>query len=539
MAKTLDEFTKNLNTLQQELNPYIACKSYDLGQSREEISSLKDKNDNLELEVSPAISLIKQYCRTCLIETDSFIDVNSSSYLLGLFNMVLSNVNLGLTKNPVVCQKCFKKLEECGSFLTECNQVEMKLQNFCILNENLEAVSIDDYFRHINEELVKLEDQKSEDLQSFTYEEHEVDDIDVKSEDESDIELHKRQKTRRKRTKQLIEKQKRSRKKMNRANDLANTSVKCETCDQKFTSKWALDRHLPVHNKKNTQYFCSTCDLKFKYKYSYEKHLLAHNLGGPINKPFGCSCGKSFNRRAKLLKHQEIHVKKDRPFGCHSCGKRFLDEQGLNGHIERVHVSEKAFSCELCGNKYTSKAGLDVHVKTHFRDENPKPVPDLMCDICGKLFFRKYGLEKHHMSHTGDKPHKCDECGMSFKERYQLTIHMRRHTGEKPFGCDVCGFKFPSKNSLAVHTRIHTGIRPFPCQFCDMAFTRNDHLVKHIRAIHTGERPFECDICKKTFNRKDYLLKHKKVHVAREVKIKVELGEILEKQEIRVSMNAT
>ncbi|XP_066145442.1 zinc finger protein OZF-like [Euwallacea fornicatus] len=499
----------------------------------EHCSNIKDKNDNVKL---PNIQHEK-VCRICLyvIIDDSYFQFNSrenTDHLENLIQVCLPNVNLNLVTDPLICKKCFECLEEFYNLSQACIKIERELQDYCNISQGLVTIDIQDFLKYSLKNKISVfaikEEQQSSDKQldpneiNPDYNTLGPDDVDVKSErDEMDwqpkrIRRKRSQMLHRARTTGLPKvKKKKKTHKSEISPDLLSVEIKCEICERKFATKWALDRHLPVHctNSSSTNYYCESCNVKFKYKHSYYKHLDTHFTGETKEKPFACECGKSFNRNAKLKRHQLIHVKKERPFACKDCGKRFIEQGMLDGHVERVHVNEKPYGCPECGNRYTSKAGLDVHSKSHQPEGRPKPEPDLMCDICGKLFYRKYGLEKHRMSHTGDKPHECDQCEMKFKERYQLTIHMRRHTGEKPFECEICGFRFSCRNRLNVHMRRHTGVRPFPCHLCEMAFTRNDHLIKHIRAIHTGERPFECDICHKTFNRKDYLLKHHKVHL--------------------------
>ncbi|KAL1506218.1 hypothetical protein ABEB36_005617 [Hypothenemus hampei] len=520
----------NLSDKDLTNNEENISKSECFSENSNQWNTYKDTNDNLNVNDTEK-DIIEKVCRTCFnsIDTDSYILVGKSepdSYWENVIRMCLPNVNLLLIRDPVVCQKCLEILEEFYRFMIVCMTTENKLQTYYDTSQASGPIKMSEFINQSIKENATLMTIKQEEISLMTditvedvkdnKEEKLYDALDVKSEkdelDSSGSNIPIRERKRSEKT-NLVCKDTRLKRKKFVSTDLLNSVAECDVCKKKFTSKWALSRHTPVHNTKDSLYFCDFCDLKFKYKHSFHKHMETHFKDVPLSKPFACECGKFFNRKSKLKKHQEIHIKKEKPFACKNCGKRFLDQILLDSHVERVHIQEKAFGCEVCRNKYTSKAGLDVHLKSHFLSDKPKPEPDLMCDICGKLFYRKYSLEKHRMSHTGDKPHECIQCGMKFKERYQLTIHFRKHTGEKPYECEVCGFKFSCKNRLAVHMRKHTGVRPFSCQLCDMAFTRNDHLIKHVRAIHTGERPFECDICQKTFNRKDYLLKHKKVHL--------------------------
>ncbi|CAG9763097.1 unnamed protein product [Ceutorhynchus assimilis] len=177
----------------------------------------------------------------------------------------------------------------------------------------------------------------------------------------------------------------------------------CKICNKHYTSSSGLKRHnLRNHNTEgiDTSVLCDTCGKRISSKEKLKFHIRIHTG----YKPFACEiCGKAFTEKERLKEHMRVHTG-EKPFVCKYCGKSFTQRSPLKIH-ERTHTGEQPYICRLCGKGFVSKSAMDAHIRScsalQIPSSNPYPqhLPNNFCVICNKLFGTKGALATHMSIH--------------------------------------------------------------------------------------------------------------------------------------------
>ncbi|XP_060616162.2 uncharacterized protein [Anolis sagrei] len=270
-------------------------------------------------------------------------------------------------------------------------------------------------------------------------------------------------------------------------------------CGRSFNDRPDLIKH-ESQSTADKPHKCSRCAKSFMKRSNLRTHERIHTG----EKPFRCSeCGNSFSDGSSLIRHKRKHTG-EKPYSCSSCGKRFNQSSSLIRH-ERSHTEQRPYKCLECGKRFNQSSTLVRHERIH-REQKM-----FQCSACDKRFIQSSSLLAHERIHRGEKPYCCDLCGKGFIHKSNLLIHEMKHTGLKPFKCPDCGKGFNQNSSLVIHRRIHTGEKPYNCSHCRRPFSDKSSLNKHERA-HRGDKPFKCSSCGKCFVRRSHLLTHERIH---------------------------
>ncbi|KAH1003731.1 hypothetical protein HUJ04_003601 [Dendroctonus ponderosae] len=185
----------------------------------------------------------------------------------------------------------------------------------------------------------------------------------------------------------------------------------CKICNKHYTSSSGLKRHnLRNHNTEgiDTSVLCDTCGKRISSKEKLKFHLRIHTG----YKPFACEvCGKAFTDKERLKEHMRVHTG-EKPFVCKYCAKSFTQRSPLKIH-ERTHTGEQPYICRLCSKGFVSKSAMDAHMKScsalqipssnagsHYLASNRGLSHICTVSTCKKMFGSRAALEAHLTSHV-------------------------------------------------------------------------------------------------------------------------------------------
>ena len=132
---------------------------------------------------------------------------------------------------------------------------------------------------------------------------------------------------------------------------------------------------------------CPICEWNFVLFNSCALHIKVEHLGWKQRKILKCNnCEKCFTQHSLLVTHQVADHQGIRTL-CPICDKPV---RKIRTHFQMVHSSSKNFPCFNCGKKFQRKFEMYRHnSRVHLG------IRDHPCDMCGKRFGDKKDMVRH------------------------------------------------------------------------------------------------------------------------------------------------
>lgn len=318
------------------------------------------------------------------------------------------------------------------------------------------------------------------------------------------------------------------------------TLYRCNYCTKYCANEKSFQKHIQIHIEK--KFVCNVCNMKFfrqdrlnshKNRYGHDEKAVSLETQKPCDdksaiklinswireeldsdneeKGFPCKiCGKSYDTKKSLLKHQLSMHNGGGEKNCLTCGKMCTCDEKIKNQ-DKPNERLKPFRCNECNKSFEKEIKLQKHIRIHERAKEQQDVnfKRFLCHICSKTFRQNTGLMFHMRTHTGYKPHVCKYCGRGFTSNSNCINHERTHTGDRPFVCHFCSAAFAKSCTLKAHITTHTGEANYHCKTCGKSFRRLKYLKEH-KFTHTGEKPYACKICGTAYSHSGSLFVHEK-----------------------------
>ncbi|XP_025038778.1 zinc finger and BTB domain-containing protein 38 isoform X1 [Pelodiscus sinensis] len=223
-------------------------------------------------------------------------------------------------------------------------------------------------------------------------------------------------------------------------------------------------------------------DLHFSTEEENKSAKIPGSVAAVIPPIYRCNCcTKSFDDRALLSTHLQLHTNHQELLICKYCSKQFANLNKLEDHEEICRSSGS-----ISGQSGNQQIFLDNYTTADERNGS------------------SHGNTESLLSENNITEYSSANCTLPDTDHLVKVVD-----GQILYTCIVCKRSYVTLSSLRRHANVHSWRRTYPCHYCNKVFALAEYRTRH-EIWHTGERRYQCIFCLETFMTYYILKNHQK-----------------------------
>ncbi|XP_018577257.1 zinc finger protein 761-like, partial [Anoplophora glabripennis] len=363
---------------------------------------LKEKGNIQLIDVSED----RRICRLCFQPvTYRFVSLNEVD--VDIIDTYIPQVNIGATRDSVICAACFHLLRTHGSFLKSCLDAHKKYTNV-YQHSYLKTEEIE----------IKLEDHQDSDPIPQTSDDEPLEESDCRDAEGDECKAENRA------ANKYNTKSKKERK----------VSYKCDKCIYETESERCFTAHRARHKNDSVVYKCESCKFETKNKTLLRRHQYE-------------SCNYKKKCRSNLAEHQVNH--KAQLYKCNFCDFKTKWRTNFNSHYVKHKDSNK---CDEYDYKTECKS---------LPHKDTSQLPIYKCNGCNYESLNKSSFIKHQLVHKYPlqiQIYNCTDCDYKTKYKSYIKRHKLKHKDPSQvqmYKCKDCDYESKYKCAIKNHQLMH------------------------------------------------------------------------------------